>query len=289
MKKIISPDIIARRQKRAERRALQRAQNSLRAREMRQYRKKHINPSPLNNALPKYIIGCSGWYYWHLRDKFYKNIPQKNWFQHYTKHFDTVEINASFYSWPKVTTVKAWLNNVSNKRFLYTVKVCEHITHIKKFKNTKILIQDFDAIADILNGKMGCFLYQFPPSFKFTKTRLANIVSQLNLMRRNVIEFRHASWWNETVYDAFRKRGIIFCSQSAPKLPDELIKTADEIYVRFHGKDKWYRHFYTKQELTVWVDRIEQSKATRVWAYFNNDHEGYAVKNAETLNRMLKL
>ena len=74
-------------------------------------------------------------------------------------------------------------------------------------------------IADILGDQMGCFLFQLPPSYRYTKIRLNDIVSQLDPTRRNVAEFRHASWWNEEVYSAFRKAGIIFCSCSAPRLP----------------------------------------------------------------------
>ena len=94
---------------------------------------------------------------------------------------------------------------------------------------------------------MGCFLFQLPPSYRYTKVRLNDIVSQLDPSRRNVAEFRHASWWNEEVYSAFRKAGII-CSCSAPRLPDELIRTADEVYVRFHGPKRWYRHDYSTVE-----------------------------------------
>jgi uncharacterized protein YecE (DUF72 family) len=103
-----------------------------------------------------------------------------------------------------------------------------------------------------------------------------------------VVEFRHASWWNETVCKAFRDTNTIFCSVSGPRLPDELIRTADDIYIRFHGTRKWYRHDYTKEELGVWTDRIRRSGAQQVWAYFNNGREGYAIKNARELMRQLK-
>jgi uncharacterized protein YecE (DUF72 family) len=113
-----------------------------------------------------------------------------------------------------------------------TVKVCEFVTHVKKFKGTRTLIRNFGIIADILGERMGCFLFQLPPSYRYTKARLSAIVSQLDPARRNV---RHAIWWNEEVYTAVRKAGIIVCSCSGPRLPDELIRTADEIYVRLHG------------------------------------------------------
>jgi hypothetical protein len=117
-------------------------------------------------------VGCSGWRYWKWRKSFYANVPQPKWFQHYSKAFDTVEINASFYSWPTVANVQAWRRQPGNTKFVYTVKVCELITHVKKFRGTKTLIRDFGIIADILGERMGCFLFQLPPSYRYTKARL---------------------------------------------------------------------------------------------------------------------
>ena len=102
-----------------------------------------------------------------------------------------------------------------------------------------------------------------------------------------MVEFRHASWWREKVYGAFRETGTVFCSVSAPRLPDDLVKTADDIYIRLHGRDRWYRYDYTKAELTEWKDRIEACGARRAWIYFDNDFGGYAPKNARTLRTLL--
>jgi uncharacterized protein YecE (DUF72 family) len=187
-----------------------------------------------------------------------------------------------------VANVQAWQRGLGKKRFVYTVKVCELITHVKKFKGTKTLIRDFGMIADVLRDRMGCFLFQLPPSYGYTKVRLNDIVSQLDPTRRNVVEFRHASWWNEEVYSAFRKAGIIFCSCSAPRLPDELIRTTDEVYVRLHGPKRWYRHDYSKEELETWAIRIRESGAKRAWVYFNNDIDANAPTNAVVFRRMLQ-
>ena len=89
------------------------------------------------------------------------------------------------------------------------------------------------------------------------------------------------------MYDAFREAGIIFCSCSGPRLPDELIKTADDVYLRFHGTTNWYRHDYTAEELAVWAARVRECRPARVWAYFNNDREAHAIKNADTFLRLL--
>ena len=189
------------------RREKQRKDNVLRAARMHAVRLNVDVDSP-NGApelKPSIFVGCSGWRYWKWRDSFYGGVPQNVWFERYLKCFDTVEINASFYSWPTVAGVQSWRRQAGKKKFVYTVKVCELITHIKKFKGTKTLVTDFGKIADILGDRMGCFLFQLPPSYRFTKTRLNDIVSQLDPARRNVVEFRHASWWNEEVYSAFRQ------------------------------------------------------------------------------------
>jgi len=233
-------------------------------------------------------VGCSGWFYWKWRGRFYpEELPTGEWFRHYAKRLDTVEINASFYSWPTVANVKSWRRQPGKKNFVYTVKVCELITHIKRFRGTKTLIKDFGMIADILGDRMGCFLFQLPPSYRYTKARLTSILSQLDTARRNVVEFRHASWWNETVYDAFRQAGAIFCSCSGPRLPEELVRTADDVYLRLHGPKHWYRHNYSKDELTEWAKRIHASGAKRAWVYFNNDYEAHAPRNAAVMRRLL--
>lgn len=283
------PMLEERRERKRLRREKQREDNVRRAAKMHAVRLK--NEASNLKAPPEWTssvhIGCSGWRYWKWRDSFYAEVPQQDWFKYYLKRFDTVEINASFYSWPTVAAVQAWRRAPGKKKFIYTVKVCELITHIKRFRGTKTLIRDFGFIADILGNRMGCFLFQLPPSYRYTWRRLQDIVSQLDPERRNAVEFRHASWWNQEVFGAFREKGIIFCSCSGPRLPDELIRTAEEIYLRLHGPKRWYRHDYSKEELTAWASRIKASGAKRVWIYFNNDDNAYAPKNAASFRRIL--
>ena len=280
--------------KRAERRDKQRHANIGRARKMHlaridNERSGEFPPPGREDTKGQIHVGCSGWFYWHWRGAFYPAaLPTNRWFFHYSKRFKTVELNAPFYSWPTVGTVETWIRQAKKRSFVYTVKACELITHVKRFAGTKTLIRDFGLIADLLGPRMGCFLFQLPPSFHYTPARLKRILDQLDHRRRNVVEFRHKSWWNETVYKAFRKTGTIFCSCSGPRLPDELIKTADDVYVRFHGVKTWYRHDYSTGELAVWAKRIHESGAKTVWAYFNDDRDGYAIKNAPALIQLLR-
>ncbi len=282
-----------RRARRAARRAAQRVANVGRAAKMHAARLSwerapELPPAHDEVSLGAAHIGCSGWYYWDWQGGFYPaELPRAAWFPYYSEQFDTVELNAPFYSWPTVATVRGWLKQAAGRDFIYTVKVSELITHVKRFTGTKTLVRDFGHIVDLLGERMGCFLFQLPPSFHYTAARLRRIVEQLDPARRNVVEFRHTSWWNDKVFAAFRARGIIFCSCSGPRLPDELVKTSDEIYVRFHGPQRWYRHNYSPAELAEWTHRIKASGAKRVWAYFNNDRDCYAISNARELRRQL--
>jgi uncharacterized protein YecE (DUF72 family) len=278
------------------RRARQRLENPVRAENMHLARMAYenseieINPPDWSDEIPVINIGCSGWFYRHWSGNFYPpSIPTSKWFEYYADHLDTVELNSPFYLWPSIATVKTWIRQAKGRQFIYTIKVNELITHTKKFEGTKSLIKDFGFVADLLGPLMGCLLFQLPPSYKYTSEKLDNILSQLDHNRRNVVEFRHSSWWNDDVFAEFKKTGTIFCSCSAPKLPDELIKTAHEIYIRFHGIQQWYRQDYSKEELLKWANRIKESGAKRVWIYFNNDERAYAVKNALELLEELNL
>jgi len=286
-----------RRARRAARRDKQRQANVGRAAKMHAARIAHQqelfadsepSASAVVPAIPRLNVGCSGWFYWNWKDRFYPpGMTTKQWFQHYAGQFDTVELNAPFYSWPTVATVQTWVGQAQDRSFVYTVKVCELITHIKQFTRTAELVTDFYFIERLLKPHMGCFLFQLPPSFHYTAPRLKRILDQLDSSKRNVVEFRHPSWWNKQTYLAFKKTNTIFCSCSAPRLPDELIQTSDEVYIRFHGTSRWYRHNYSSEELTVWAERIRRHDPTRVWAYFNNDFSGHAIENARELTRQL--
>lgn len=233
-------------------------------------------------------IGTSGWFYWHWRGVLYpKSGRPDRWFKLYTHTFRTVELNAPFYKWPAESTVKGWRRNAP-EGFRYSVKVNRLITHDKRLQGTKRLIGKFYSIAETLGTKMGCFLFQFPPGFRYSAVRLRNLVDQLDPAHRNAIEFRHPSWWRDEVYCDFAKAGLIFCSVSGPKVPDDLIKTSDALYVRFHGHSPGYGDDYQKAELAAWAGKICLSGAREAWIYFNNDRKGYAVENARQMIKLIQ-
>lgn len=287
-----SPEAVAERRARRERRQKQRDANVGRAEKMHQVRLTARDREKGSGTLPslsgRTFIGCSGWYYWHWKGHFYPaDTPSNEMFNIYQSNFKTVELNAPFYSWPTIAAVKTWIRQ-AKPDFVYTVKVCELITHVKRFEGTETLVDDFAYIADLLGQQMGCFLFQLPPSVRYSRETLHLILSQLDPARRNVVEFRHKSWWNEDVFEAFKAAKAIFCSCSGPRLPDELVRTTEDIYIRFHGTTQWYRHDYSDEELIVWADRIRASGAKTTWVYFNNDRDGHSIKNAKRLAELLK-
>lgn len=234
-------------------------------------------------------VGTSGWAYSHWRGIFYpkQEVTTKNWFAYYANVFRTVELNAPFHRWPTPLTVRRWKREAP-PGFIYTVKVNRKITHEKRMRDTAKLVARYYEMAATLGDKMGCFLWQFPPSFKYTPANLRNIVAQLDPAHRNAVEFRHKSWWRVAVYRALAGRGITFCAVSAPRMPDTFPAGQPVLYVRFSGVKRWYRHDYSPGELAAWVERIAASGAREAWIYFNNDRDGHAVKNALMLRRMLR-
>jgi len=233
-------------------------------------------------------VGCSGWFYSHWRGRFYpaQEVTTKNWFAYYANVFRTVELNAPFYRWPTPATVRRWVREAP-RGFIYTVKVNRRITHDQRLIGTAALVRKFCAIADTLGEKMGCFLFQFPPSHHYSAARLRAIVTQFDPRHRNVVEFRHKSWWRPNVWKTLRDAGITFCAVSAPRLPEEFPAGQRVLYVRLHGRTRWYRHDYTPAEQAAWAERILASGAEEAWIYFDNDRDAHAVKNALQLRRRL--
>lgn len=236
--------------------------------------------------MAKYWIGCSGWQYAEWRDKFYPNdLPKKQWFNYYAEHFNTVEINSTFYHFPQAKFFEKWYLQAP-KNFKYSLKMNRMITHYKRFKETKKLIKDFYRLTDALEEKLGCILFQLPPSMHYDFDLLERIIEQLDLSKHNVIEFRHTSWWQEEVLNYFKKYNLTFCSVSAPKLPKQIINTNKLYYGRFHGSREWFRGKYSKLTLQKFTKEIQLHNFKEVWAYFNNDIDANAPVNALEFNKL---
>ena len=236
-------------------------------------------------GLTKYYIGTSGWVYPHWRGVFYPpKLPQSKWLEHYTGLFSTVELNSSFYRLPSERAFFNWRDS-SPEGFRYSVKVSRFITHIKRLKDVAKPIETFIERARHLNEKLGPLLYQLPPNMHRNDERLESFLSLLPKGLRHVIEFRHQSWLDKAVFDILRRHGIGFCVFDMPDLPCPPLATADFAYIRFHGSSGLYFSCYSNGELDEWALRISRlaKDLDTVYIYFNNDAEGYAISNAQTL------
>lgn len=235
-------------------------------------------------------IGCSGYNYREWKGLFYpEGLPQSKWLEFYCKQYNTVEINASFYKLPTVKTLTTWYKKTP-ENFRFSIKVNKVITHYKKFVETHDLVTDFYNIAlEGLKEKLDCILFQLPPSLAYTPAVLDRIVSQLNPSYKNVLEFRHASWWNDDVYAALKAHKLIFCITSYPGLPEEFIQTAQSVYLRLHGNTELYKSNYSDTELKFFSDAIKAADVKDFFIYFDNTWGGNAIRNAQTMQKFMNL
>lgn len=234
-------------------------------------------------------IGTSGWYYEHWKELFYPaGLPKSKWFEHYAQHFDTVEINNTFYHLPKEQSIQRW-HKIAPEGFLYAVKANRYITHIKKLKDTSESLRRFFDGINLLERKLGPVLYQLPPSLHIDLDRLRDFIKLLPKRKTAVFEFRHKSWYCEETYKLLGKNGAGFCIHDMPGKESPQVVTSDTIYIRFHGTTRRYSGSYPKSQLQDWAKWLkEQSKkVSGIYVYFNNDVHGHAIKNAKHLKEMI--
>jgi uncharacterized protein YecE (DUF72 family) len=233
-------------------------------------------------------IGTSGWVYPHWRGLFYPpGLRQKDWFAYYARHFGTVEINNSFYRLPAPAVFEKWRAQAP-PGFVYAVKASRFITHVKKLIDPGEPLQAFCAGAALLRETLGPVLYQLPPNWAPDIPRFRRFLEALPKGYAHVIEFRDARWLTDEVLDLLEGRGVSHCIHDRYGLDIPLRVTASPVYVRFHG-DTAPAGDYTSEQLETWAERIRgwTADSLDVYAYFNNDWEGYAVKNAEALRKII--
>lgn len=234
-------------------------------------------------------VGCSGFHYKHWIDTFYpKDLPQKKWFEYYQQHFNTLELNVTFYKFPRLEYLEKWYD-ASAKNFRFSVKAPKAITHFKQFNDTQRMVSDFyGTIREGLKEKLGCVLFQLPPRTTYKPERLEKIFNNLDFSFSNVLEFRNASWWNQEVYAELAGKNIAFCGMSHPEFSDEIVTNTSTAYYRFHGIPELYKSPYSAEELKKFADEITKTKRVKeAYVYFNNDIGTAAIHNAKELSALL--
>ena len=236
-------------------------------------------------------IGCSGWNYNHWRNGvFYPpRLAPRRWLEFYARHFDTVEINATFYRLPKEPAVANWVRE-SPPGFLFTVKMSRYVTHVKRLRELPPSMELFySRIRPLVESpKLGPVLWQLPGTFRRDDERLAQALEQLPA-GRHCFEFRHESWFDDAVYALLRRHGVALVVGDTPARPFQTYElTADWTFIRFHHGTRGRRSNYSERELEEWAVRIERwARRVDVFAYFNNDRNGYAVRNGLWLKERL--
>jgi uncharacterized protein YecE (DUF72 family) len=231
-------------------------------------------------------IGCSGWSYPHWRGRFYpEKMPAREHFAYYAEHFDTVELNNSFYRQPPVERFVAWREQAP-PGFLFAVKGSRYVTHIKRLAVEQSSVDMVVDSAKGLGDKLGPILFQLQANFHLDLERLERFVRMLPAGLRFTLEFRHDSWLIPPVCELLRRRGIALCIPDHPKMPNRLEVTSDFTYIRMHLPQEGLG--YGKRLLQPWAERIRdwRDRSVDVFVYFNNDMEGHAVKDALTLKEL---
>lgn len=235
------------------------------------------------------LIGTSGWSYDHWEGVFYPTkLPQQDRLRYYAQQFSSVEINNSFYQLPDVATLRTWRDTVP-AGFVFCVKGNRYITHMKKLKDPEQSVSALLGRIRVLDDKLGPILFQLPPHWRCNTARLASFLEGLSSEFRYAFEFRDQTWLNEEVLALLTRHNAAFCIYDFDRFLSPKEITADFVYVRLHGPDGPYQGSYDAHTLSDWAEALRNwSRPGRdIHCYFDNDHNGYAAKNARRLLSMV--
>jgi uncharacterized protein YecE (DUF72 family) len=206
----------------------------------------------------------------------------------YASHFDTVELNNTFYRLPLESGLEKWRGTTPDG-FCFTAKGSRFLTHMKKLKDAEVGIGRFFERVDRLRPKLGPIVFQLPPFWDVEADRLESFIRALPKRHRYAFEFRNPTWHTEAVYRILRKHNAAFCIFEIAGFRSEYHITADFTYVRLHGPEGAYQGSYSSSTLQRWADRIDtwQKQLRGIYVYFDNDQAAYAVEDARSLKRLL--
>ena len=236
-------------------------------------------------------VGTSGWSYDHWDGVLYPpGTPARQRLDLYCREFDTVELNASFYRWPRNVSFASWRRRLP-PGFAMSVKAPRGLTHGKRLLSPEVWVDRIVASWHELYDRRAVLLVQLPPAMERDDARLDWFLGRLPWWVRVAVELRHPSWQDEAVHELLERHGAAYCVLSGAGLPCVLRATAGFVYVRLHGPshEHLYAGSYSDDDLAWWADRVREWEASgrEVFAYFNNDGDGNAVRNARRLRDLL--
>jgi len=272
-------------------------------------------------------IGTAGWSYKDWIGPFYHQQQSRDydWLEFYSQYFNCVEVNSTYYTYVSPSTVRGWVNKVSDKDdFVFTIKMHQDFTHKRKFtdENIKAFTKNLEILAKA--NRLAGILIQFPYSFAFNNVTAEYVqkLSEIFQGYNRFVEVRHKSWNNSEVYKFFNELDLTFCTIDQPQIgeaiPFEPIITNDKAYLRFHGRNReaWlgsiksfgkekssenpdeaykqqslrYDYLYSPGELVEISQKIKEvyDKVKEVFVIMNNHPQGKGVANAFELMHLLK-
>lgn len=239
------------------------------------------------------FIGTSGWSYKHWASIFYpENLKPDHYLEYYTARFECVELNSSFYHLPKETTVTGWMQRTPDN-FKFCPKLSRFITHQKRLSQVEEPLKNYFAVFEPMKSRLGPMLIQLPPGLPCDQSLISDFLNQIKEQYndyRFAIEVRHRSWITDAFFDLLSKFGIAFVlADSGNRFPYHEVVTTDFVYLRFHGHEELYASEYSEPDLIRYAQKITNwlGQDKEVWAFFNNDYHGFAVKNAKQLTELI--
>jgi uncharacterized protein YecE (DUF72 family) len=236
-------------------------------------------------------IGTSGWSYDHWHGVIYPHgIHPRERLLFYSQRFQTVELNSSYYRWPRDSAFRSWKSRLPDG-FCMSVKAPGLLTHVQRLYKPERWLERIHKSLLLLGNRLGVLLVQLSPLHEHDYARLKYCLEQVPHGLRVCVEFRHPSWHQDSVFELLQQHGAAYCVMSGAHLPCLLRATADFVYARLHGPDTQhlYGGSYSDNDLGWWAERIVEwnGQGRDVFVYFNNDGEGNAVRNAETLKAFI--
>ncbi|SHH21792.1 DUF72 domain-containing protein [Thermosipho atlanticus] len=233
-----------------------------------------------------FYIGTSGWSYDHWQKIFYpEGLERSKWLNFYSVQFNTVEINSTFYRLPFESIVKSWYKKTP-ENFVFSLKGPRIITHKQRLKDVNEYFRKFIDRIKLLNEKLKVILWQLPPSLKEDKVLLSEFIDILPKNIKHTLELRHPSWFNDNIFSLLQKNNIAFCISDSSRYKSMWLKTANFVYIRFHGPKKLYASEYGEKLLKNFVTKILEFNC-ETYVYFNNDFNGFALKDAKLLKNII--
>jgi uncharacterized protein YecE (DUF72 family) len=229
-------------------------------------------------------VGTSGWQYKHWRGVFYpEKLPEREWLQYFAERFQTVEVNNTFYNLPEKSVFEQWKERTP-KDFIFALKMSRYLTHLKRLHDPTEPVHRFMERAKGLGSKCGPILIQLPPNHHADPVLLERALAAFSPTVRIAVEFRHESWFTAETRQMLERRRVSLCLADSPSRKQPFWRTAGWGFVRFHEGKGRRAPGYERDALKNWVDRIADAwtPGEDVYAYFNNDARGYAIKDAVT-------